>query len=239
MNGTTQRVVALVDELARGLDGSRAVETAICPPLVYLGLVGPMLKSSPLMLGAQNVSDQPSGAYTGETAASMLRDLDCELVIVGHSERRHLYGETDAVAARKFAAAERAGLVPVLCIGERREEREASQTEACVARQLDAILESESGGSLGNAVVAYEPVWAIGTGRTATPEQAEEVHAFIRRRVAAKDAKAAESLRILYGGSVNPANAKALFSMPNIDGGLIGGASLVAADFLAICEAAR
>jgi triosephosphate isomerase len=169
----------------------------------------------------------------------MLVEFGCGYALVGHSERRALYGETDARVAAKFAAARKAGLVPILCVGESLGEREAGRTEEVVARQLDTVLDASGAGSLSQAVLAYEPVWAIGTGRTATPEQAQEVHAYLRKRVAGRDGGIAAGLRVLYGGSVNAANAAAIFAMPDVDGGLIGGASLVAADFLAICRAAE
>jgi triosephosphate isomerase len=189
-------------------------------------------------LGAQNVSEFASGAYTGEVAATMLAESGCKFVLAGHSERRAIFGETDAQVAAKFAAAQKAGLTPVLCLGETLAEREASRTQEVVARQLDAVLDAAGVSAFGNAVLAYEPVWAIGTGRTASPEQAQEVHAFLRARVAARNAEVGAQLRILYGGSVKPANAAEIFAMEDVDGGLIGGASLVAEDFLAICRAA-
>jgi triosephosphate isomerase len=192
-----------------------------------------------MVLGAQNVSNEPSGAFTGEVSAAMLKDFGCTYVIVGHSERRSFYGDTDLLVAKKFAAARASGMVPILCVGETLEEREKNITEAVVARQLDAVIELEGAAALGSAVIAYEPVWAIGTGRTATPEQAQEVHAFIRQRVAGHDRDAANKVRILYGGSVKASNAEVLFGQADIDGGLIGGASLNADEFLAICRAAR
>jgi triosephosphate isomerase len=201
------------------------VECAVCVPYPYLGEVGKRLAGSALQLGAQNVSEHPQGAFTGEVSAAMLAEFGCRYVIVGHSERRQLYGESDAQAAAKFAAVQKAGMTPILCVGETLEEREAGKTEAVVARQLGAVR-FESG------VLAYEPVWAIGTGRNATPEQVQEVHSFLRKRVPAQT-------RILYGGSVKPQNAAAIFAMADVDGGLIGGASLVAKDFLDIVRAAR
>jgi triosephosphate isomerase len=237
MNGSLAGAEALVGAVVAGVGGLQG-EVAICPPFVYLPKVGAMLGGTPVALGAQNVSREEPGAFTGEIAAPMLREVGCKYVIVGHSERRALYGEGDGLVADKFARVLREGLVPILCVGELLEERDAGQTEAVVARQLDAVIERVGIAELARGVVAYEPVWAIGTGRTATPEQAQQVHAFIRGRVAARDAAVAAGLRILYGGSVKGANAAGLFAMPDIDGGLIGGASLVADDFLAICRAA-
>ncbi len=216
-----------------------ACEMAVCPPYPYLGQAQLALQGSPLALGAQSLSEHASGAFTGEVSAAMLLEFGCRYVLVGHSERRALFGETDAVAAAKFAAAQEAGLVPVLCVGETLDERNAGQTASVIARQLSAVLDRVGVNAMASAVVAYEPVWAIGTGVTASPAQAQEVHAAIRAQVAALDAGVAEGLRILYGGSVKPQNAKELFGQADIDGGLIGGAALVADDFLAICLAAN
>jgi triosephosphate isomerase len=188
-------------------------------------------------VGAQNACTEASGAYTGEVSAAMLKDVGCTYVILGHSERRQYYGDTDAIVAKKYAQVLAAGLTPILCVGETLEERERGETQAVVARHLDGVMETAGVEAIARGVIAYEPVWAIGTGRTATPEQAQEVHAFLRARVAAKSAEVAAGLRILYGGSMNPGNAMDLMSQPDIDGGLIGGASLKAADFLAICAA--
>ena len=204
----------------------------------HLADVGRQLAGSPIVLGAQDVCAEEAGAHTGEVAASMLADLGCRYVIVGHSERRAMYGEDDALVARKFQAAQRYGLVPILCVGESLAERDGGATRQVVLRQLDAVLEAAGGDAFARAVVAYEPVWAIGTGRTATPGQAQEVHGLIRVRVAEKDARIAASLRVLYGGSVKAGNAGLLFAMPDVDGGLIGGASLKAEEFTAICRAA-
>jgi len=189
-------------------------------------------------VGGQDCSHQPSGAFTGEVSADMLSDIGCRWVILGHSERRQYHHESSELVARKFAAAQHAGLVPVLCVGETLEQREAGQTEAVIASQLAPVLELVGAAGFAKAVVAYEPVWAIGTGRTATKEQAQQVHAFIRGEVARFDARIADSLPIVYGGSVKPDNAGELFAQPDVDGGLVGGASLVAADFLAIARAA-
>ncbi len=237
MNGSSASVKELITGIKAGIDQTSA-EVAVCPPFVYIPAVAEAITGSPIKLGAQNLCEHDSGAYTGEVAGPMLKDVGCEYVIVGHSERRSLYGETDEVTAIKYAAALKNGLKPIFCIGETLEERESGVTNDVIARQLDAILNTEGVASLANAVLAYEPVWAIGTGKTASPEQAQEVHAFIRGKVAALDAGVADDLRILYGGSMNPGNAADLIAQPDIDGGLIGGASLKADDFLAICKAA-
>lgn len=240
MHGARATTHDLVGAIKQGLGTDVKAEIVICPPYVYLADAARLVKDSAIGLGAQNLcSEAGQGAYTGEISGAMLKDMDCSYVIVGHSERRMLYGENDAVVAKKFFAAGAAGLMPILCVGELLEERERGETETVVARQLDAVL-SQQGASvaLANAVIAYEPVWAIGTGRTATPAQAQEVHAFIRSRIAAHDRAAAEKMRIVYGGSVKANNAAELFAMDDIDGGLIGGASLDAAQFLTICRAA-
>jgi triosephosphate isomerase len=207
-------------------------------PSIYIDSVSSQVEGSPIVVGAQNMSEQLSGAFTGETSVSMLKDVGCTHVIVGHSERRALYAETSAEIAAKFAAVIEGGLNPILCIGETLEEREAGTTEAVIDEQLNAVLDVVGIGGFATAVVAYEPVWAIGTGMTATPEQAQDVHRHIRSTMAAHDADIAETTLILYGGSVKGDNAAGLFSMPDIDGGLIGGASLKADDFLAIATAA-
>jgi triosephosphate isomerase len=215
------------------------VEIAVCPPSVYLWEVGRLLKSSNVALGAQSVCAETLGAFTGETSAAMLKDIGCTYVIVGHSERRAIYREDDSLVARKFLAAQAHGLIPILCVGETSDEREKGQTTQVVSRQLKAVLEVAGAGALRQAVVAYEPVWAIGTGKNATPAQAQEVHAHIRAEVAARDANIAAGLRVLYGGSVKATNAKEIFAMADVDGGLIGGASLKADEFLKICAAAQ
>jgi len=239
MNGTVASIKPLVDGIKAGSDAVTTAEMAVCPPYVYIPLVADLLAGTGIGLGAQDVSDQEAGAFTGEVSPGMLVDTGCKYVIVGHSERRNLYGESDDFTASKFAAARRAGLVPILCVGELLEEREQGITETVVARQLDAVIASEGIAALGDAVIAYEPVWAIGTGKTASPQQAQEVHAFIRGKLAGLDAAVADKVRILYGGSMNAANAADLLAMPDIDGGLIGGASLKPADFLAIGTAAN
>lgn len=229
---------AFATDLLAGL-GERlvaGVEVVVCPPFPYLGALahGP----GAIKPGAQNVARTEDGAFTGEVSAEMLADCGCQYVIIGHSERRALFAEDDACVADKYQRAQAAGLTPILCLGETLEERENGDTEAVIARQLDAVLERHGAASLARAVIAYEPVWAIGTGKTATPEQAQAVHAFIRERVAGHDHMVADGLRILYGGSVKADNAASLFGAPDIDGGLIGGASLDIASFAAICEAA-
>ena len=210
---------------------------AVFPPYPYLAQVQSMLQGSAITWGAQNLNPAPKGAHTGEVAADMLLEFGCSQVLVGHSERRTLYGETDQDVAKRFAAALEAGLQPILCVGETLEERESGQTEVVVGRQLDAVLEQSGIASFDRAIIAYEPVWAIGTGKTASPEQAQAVHAFIRDKLAALDAIIAGQMRILYGGSVNGSNAADLFAREDIDGGLVGGASLKAEDFLAIRNA--
>jgi triosephosphate isomerase len=215
------------------------VACLVCPPHVYLQQVGELLRAAelPIELGAQDVSAEVQGAFTGEVSVSMLQDMGCSYVIVGHSERRQAEGEDDHLVARKFEAA-RSKLVPILCVGERLAERRDGRTLPVISRQLDAVLERCGAIGFGGAVIAYEPRWAIGTGMTASPQQAQEVHAFIRGHLAQQDAKIADEVRILYGGSVNAGNAAELFAMPDVDGGLIGGASLKAEDFLTILAAA-
>lgn len=239
MNGRLETIRPLVQNILAGLQSNVTAEVAICSPFVYLDILRQLLAGSNVALGAQNISQYESGAYTGEVSAAMLLDFNCRFVIVGHSERRTLFGEKDTLVAEKFVTAVQTGLIPVLCVGEYLEERESRETEEVIARQLDAVIDRAGILQFGQAVIAYEPVWAIGTGKTATPDQAQEVHAFIRLRLARHNEEIAEKIRILYGGSVKADNAEKLFSMTDIDGGLIGGASLVADDFLAICRAAR
>ena len=238
MYGTRAENAALVRGLLDLLQPGARAEVLVCPPFVYLWETGRLLKDSEVALGAQSVCAESLGAFTGEVSGAMLRDVGCRYVLVGHSERRQLYGESDSLVARKFMAAQAQGLVPVLCVGETLEEREGGRTTEVVTRQLEAVLSVSGVGSLASAVIAYEPVWAIGTGRTASPEQAQEVHAMIRGKVAALDATIASSVRILYGGSVKASNARELFAMADIDGGLVGGASLKAEEFAQICAAA-
>ena len=238
MNGDSAANTALVKGIVAGQPASERVELLVCPPFPYLAAVAAAVAGSRVELGAQNVSQHAKGAFTGEVSARMLLDLGCRYVIVGHSERRALYSETSETVAAKFAAALEAGLTPILCVGETLEDREAGKTETVVDEQLDAVFDVSGADGIGSGVIAYEPVWAIGTGRTATPDQAQDVHRHIRSRVAAHDAGVAASVQILYGGSVKGDNAEGLFGMPDIDGGLIGGASLKAEDFLAIADAA-
>jgi triosephosphate isomerase len=226
MHGSRAANRALLDAIVAGVKG---VECAVCVPFPYLAQGRERLRGTQVALAAQNLSEHAAGAYTGEVSGAMLAEFGCRYVLVGHSERRQIYGESDAQAAAKFAAAQGAGITPILCVGETLEERDAGRTEEVVARQLDAVLGRSK---FADAVLAYEPVWAIGTGRTATPEQAQAVHGFLRKRVGA-------ATRILYGGSVKPENAVGIFAMPDVDGGLIGGASLVAQDFIAICRMAQ
>jgi triosephosphate isomerase len=237
MHGSRAENTALIEAIIAQVTDDR-VSCIVCPPYVYLQDAWRLLRSSAVALGAQDVCAEALGAYTGEISASMLQDVGCRYTLVGHSERRAMYGDTNALVARKFVAAQSRELIPILCVGEQLSEREAGQTNEVVGAQLDAVLQLSGVQSLSAAVIAYEPVWAIGTGRTATPEQAQEVHDFIRQRVAREDAKIAAGLRILYGGSVKAGNARDIFAMPDVDGGLIGGASLKAEEFLAIVAAA-
>jgi len=237
MNGSLEANQQLLDGIKAGVAEGVSAKVVVCPPAIYIPQAASLLGGSAVSWGGQNLSQEKSGAFTGEISADMLLDLQCEYVIVGHSERRALYGETDALVAEKYSAALAAGLVPILCVGELLEEREAGDTESVVARQLDAVIDKAGIAAIGAGIIAYEPVWAIGTGKTASPQQAQDVHAFIRQRVAAQDAAVAEKVQILYGGSVKPDNAAELFAMADIDGGLIGGASLDAKGFLAICRA--
>ena len=237
MNGSLSANAALLAAVAGTAAARPTVEVAVCVPFPYLAQTHAALAGSRAAWGAQNVSEHASGAYTGEVSATMLRDFGCRFAIVGHSERRTLYGEDDVTVARKFVAARAAGLTPILCIGETLQEREQGVTEQVVARQMAAVVAAAGVAALRGAVVAYEPVWAIGTGRTATPEQAQAVHAFIRADVSRLDPETAAGLRILYGGSMKAGNAAQLLSMPDVDGGLIGGASLIAEEFAAICDA--
>lgn len=237
MNGGLALNAALLSAVKSEL-GQSACQVAVCAPAPYLAQCQQLLSGTPVMWGAQDVSAHDAGAYTGEVSAAMLRDFDCAYVIVGHSERRAYHGESDEVVGRKAARAIAAGLIPIVCVGETLAERDAGQTEQVVQRQLEAVLAQLAGNDLGKLVVAYEPVWAIGTGKTATPQMAQDVHAFLRSRIAARDAQAASGVQILYGGSMKPDNAAELLAMADIDGGLIGGAALKAADFLAIVRAA-
>ncbi len=236
MNGSLQSVIELVEGIKAGNSGN--AELAVCPPSVYLMKVGGMLAGTDIALGSQNVCDHEAGAYTGEISAAMLVECGCRYAIVGHSERRSLYQESDQLVAARFAMAIGAQLTPILCVGETLEQREQDVTEVVVARQIDAVIDLCGIEAIAKSVIAYEPVWAIGTGKVATPEQAQAVHAFIRGKLSQADAKVAQQLRILYGGSMNPSNAAELLSQEDIDGGLIGGAALKADDFLAIAQSA-
>ncbi|HTV52076.1 MAG TPA: triose-phosphate isomerase [Steroidobacteraceae bacterium] len=240
MHGSRAENARLIEALAAQFPPEPAAACVVCPPFSYLQEVGRLLRDAdlPIALGAQDVCAESAGAYTGEVSASMLKDVGCSYVIVGHSERRTLYGEDDQLVARKFAAAVAKGLTPIVCIGEQLSERESGRTHEVLQRQLEAVLELSGPGPFARAVIAYEPCWAIGTGRNASAEQAEDAHQFIRRRIAARDAKIAGEARILYGGSVKAGNAAELFAQPDVDGGLIGGASLKAEEFLAILAAA-
>ena len=237
LNGTKGESGRLAKAVLDGV-GGKDVDVAVCAPFVYLSELSGMLKGHDLELGAQNVADHDSGAYTGEISAEMLTEVDCKYVIVGHSERREYYGDSNESVAARFCQAIEAGIIPILCVGETLEQREQEQTFQVIDAQLEAVIEKAGIGAFNQASIAYEPVWAIGTGKTASPEQAEEVHQHIRQLMADKNAEIAEKLPIIYGGSVKPNNAESLFSMPDIDGALIGGASLIADDFISIYKAA-
>ncbi len=241
LHGDKVMVRRLVDQILEAVNQSEMSEVAVMPPYPYLNQVHELLASGEvgqrMRLGAQNVSVHDEGAFTGEVSAAMLAEMGCHYVLVGHSERRSLFAETDQLVADKFVAAQRGGLQPVLCLGETLEQREDGITEAVIGRQLEAVIAQSGIAAFADAVVAYEPVWAIGTGKTASPEQAQQVHAFIRRTISDMDAKIGDCLRILYGGSVKPDNAAELFNQEDIDGGLIGGAALKASDFISICKA--
>jgi len=238
LNGSLADNEALVSGVLSEMGELDAVDVAVCPPLVYVPQVVGLAEGTALGVGAQNSSEHSSGAFTGEVAPEMLADVGTRYVILGHSERRAMYGETDAIVSDKVKAARSAGLTPILCVGETLEQREADETEAVVRQQLAAVIAGNGIEAFERMVIAYEPVWAIGTGRTASPEQAQEVHAFIRGQLESHDARVAQSVRIQYGGSMKPGNAAELLAQPDIDGGLIGGASLKAEDFLGICRAA-
>ncbi len=235
MNGSRSEGLALANAIAAGLkEADQGI--AVCVPYVYLSDINSAIENTPLALGAQNVADQESGAYTGEISAAMLKECACTYALVGHSERRTCYGDTDESVATRFSQAQKEGIIPVLCIGETLEERESEQTFAVIEKQLNAVIDMAGIDALADSVIAYEPVWAIGTGKTASDDQAQEVHKYIRELIAAKNQTVADNIQILYGGSVKPGNAKAIFAMPDIDGGLIGGASLDAESFLAIYQ---
>jgi triosephosphate isomerase len=238
LNGSRHSNSQLLATLREALAVDSGADVMVCPPFVYVAEIAAALAGSGILVGAQDVSAEPGGAFTGEVSATMLRDVGCSHAIVGHSERRALFGEDDALVARKFRAACSAGVSPILCVGETLEERRAGVTAEVVRKQLEAVLDAVPTQEFARCIVAYEPVWAIGTGQTASPEQAQEVHASIRGMVATRGDRMALELRIIYGGSVKGSNARALFSMPDIDGGLVGGASLDAAEFASICGAA-
>jgi len=235
MNGSLSANRELIEGLVAGWNGLANTGVAVCPPSVYLAQIAELVAQTDIGLGAQDLSSVSSGAYTGEVAAEMLAEFDCRFVLVGHSERREYHQENDECVAAKFVAAQRANLVPVLCVGETLAQRDAGETLPVIGKQLKAVIDLAGRDALASAVVAYEPVWAIGTGRTASPEQAQEVHAFIRNELGS----VAERVSVVYGGSVKPDNAEELFAQRDIDGALVGGASLKAQDFLAICRAAQ
>jgi triosephosphate isomerase len=239
MHGTQSVVKTLIDGIKAGASAYSSVEILVIPTFVHLSLVHNLLSGSAIKLGAQNLLPGEQGAFTGEVGGSMLKDSGCTYVLVGHSERRTLFHDDLPTVAEKFVAAQAAGLIPILCIGETQAEREAGKTNSVILGQLDSVIARAGMDAFKQAVIAYEPVWAIGTGLTATPEQAQEVHAVIRQHLAQNQVDIADTIRILYGGSMKPANAASLLTMPDIDGGLIGGASLDAASFLAICDAAN
>jgi triosephosphate isomerase len=239
MNGSQESVQELLNSIKQNAGSNGAAEIAVCAPAIYMQQVEALLSGSSIAWGGQDLSIHSAGAYTGEISAAMLLDFACAYVLVGHSERREYHGESDQLVAQKYAVARAAGLTPILCIGETQQEREAGDTEKVVARQMDALIDQQGISALENGIIAYEPVWAIGTGLTATPEQAQDVHAFIRERISKLDSTIAEGVRILYGGSMKPGNAAELISKPDIDGGLIGGAALAATDFMGIVEAAN
>jgi len=238
MNGTQAKAAELCQGIADGMAALGEVDVLVCPPAILISSVADALKGSDVQMGGQDLDINEGGAFTGQTSAAMLLDAGCKYVIVGHSERRQFYGDTDALVAEKTQVALDAGLIPIVCVGESQAEREGGVTEDIVGAQLKAVLDKVGIAAFSTAVIAYEPVWAIGTGLTASPEQAQDVHAFIRRMLADKDQSVADQCRVLYGGSMKPGNAVELISKQDIDGGLIGGAALASEDFLGICSAA-
>ncbi len=236
---TAELISGVSDRVSTDESPVRTYDILVCPPTAYLAQATELARPLEIAVGAQNVSQYAKGAYTGEISLGMLGELGCKYVLLGHSERRQFFGDSDELVAEKFAACIQTDVCPVLCVGESLAQRESGETEDVVQAQLDAVLDSVGIAGFNNAVIAYEPVWAIGTGKTASPEQAQEVHAFIRNLLAKHDQKIAEKAQILYGGSVKPANAEELFAQKDIDGGLIGGASLEVESFAGICEAAR
>ena len=239
LNGSLETILELMSGIVNQLPAITNAELAVCPPAVYLGYVQQLLDGVDISLGAQDCSAQESGAYTGELAAAMIKEFDCKYIIIGHSERRHIYGESNETVAIKFEQVKKNNLVPILCVGETLQNREDGDTEIIITQQLEAVLEHSGVESFADAVIAYEPVWAIGTGKTATPEQAQEVHEFIRGKLNTKNKDIAANIRILYGGSMKPHNAKQLLEQNDIDGGLIGGASLKVEDFIGIAVSAN
>ncbi len=237
MNGSRASVKELINGVVAGAKSLSGVDIAVCPSTIHLADVTAIAAGSNVAVGSQDACTELKGAFTGETSIEMIKDMGCQYAIIGHSERRTLYGESDDIVAKKFAVVKAAGVTPIFCIGETLEEREANITEDVCARQIDAVFAAQGDDAFAGSVIAYEPVWAIGTGKTASPEQAQAVHAFIRQHIAKHNADIAENTQILYGGSMNPANAKDLMGQADIDGGLIGGASLKADDFLAVCQA--
>jgi len=238
MYGSREFTRAMISGLVAEFPGDAPCEIAICPPLPYLAEAAALSAGSPLLVGAQDVSNEDEGAFTGDVSGAMLADIGCRYAIVGHSERRSLHGEKDELVAAKFIAAQRHGLAPILCVGESLDEREAGRTEEVVGRQLGAVVGAAGIEAFSRAVIAYEPIWAIGTGRTASPEQAQAVHAFIRGLLRSENGTIADFIRVLYGGSVKAANAGDIFAMPDVDGGLVGGASLEVQGFASICRSA-
>ena len=239
MNGSRESVKELIAGVVEGAKALNGVEVAVCPSTIHIADVTAATAGSNVGVGSQDVCTELKGAFTGETSIDMIKDFGCQYAIIGHSERRTIYGETDEMVADKFTVVKNAGIIPLFCIGETLEEREGNITEQVCARQIDAVFAKEGDQAFADSVIAYEPVWAIGTGKTASPEQAQAVHAFIRQHIAEHDADIAEKVQILYGGSMNPANAKELIGQADIDGGLIGGASLKTEDFLAVCQAGQ
>jgi len=239
MHGSKAQVRELTNALVIGsADFGKLVEVGICPTFLHLSLVAELASASAIRIGAQDAYSEVSGAFTGEVSASMLPEFGVTFVITGHSERRAMFGDTNAVVAKKFIAAQQFGLLPILCVGESLQQREQNATEAVVLEQLDAVIDAAGIGAMSNAVLAYEPIWAIGTGKTATPEQAQQVHKLLREHLAARSKEVASSTRIIYGGSVKSDNARELFEQADIDGGLVGGASLQADEFISICKSA-
>ncbi len=239
MNGSKESIKELINGVVEGAKSLTGVEVAVCPPFIYIADVTAAAAGSNVDVGSQDVCTELKGAFTGETSIEMIKDFGCKYAIVGHSERRTLYGESDEIVAEKYTVVKKAGVTPIFCIGETLEEREQGITEEVCARQIDAVFTAEGDDAFAGSVIAYEPVWAIGTGKTASPEEAQAVHAFIRQHLAKRNSDVADKVQILYGGSMNPANAKELMGQSDIDGGLIGGASLKAEDFLAVCQAGQ